>query len=136
MFYCCRQYFIVLFSYYHYSWLVLIHYIHFLIYLWCCFVFLFYCIFYDVGDSLLILSIFFLIWYCFSDHSIIVSSVDIGIIWFLYLAYVFILYLGQGLYLPLSLYLIWCLGGDVCEFNDFLSITYLDIFDFSVSIYV
>ena len=38
--------------------------------------------------------------------------------------------------LPLSMYLIWCLGEDFCEFNNFLSITYVDVFDFSVSICV
>ena len=47
--------------------------------------------------------IFIFFWF-----SIFVSSVDIGIIWFLELAYVFIPYLGQGLCLPLSLYLMWC----------------------------
>ena len=34
---------------------------------------------------------------------------------------------------PFSLYLMWCLGDDVCELNDFLSITYVDFFIFLFS---
>ena len=78
----------------------------------------------------------FWICYCSCYFSIFVSSVDIGIIWFLIIGLCFYSILWTMFVSATSLYFMWCLGNDICEFNHFLSITYVDVFDFSVSICV
>ena len=72
----------------------------------------------------------------FSYFSIFVSSIDIGIIWFLTIVLCFNDILWTRFASATFTVFDVVFRGNFCEFNDFLSITYVDVFDFSVSIFV
>ena len=79
-------------------------------------------------NMLLFFWFFWFFYICFIYWHWYIMIFIIGLCFFKYFVLV--------LCLPISLYLMWCLGDYVCDFNDFVYINYVDVFDCSVSICV